>query len=807
MTSVSIIPISTATGLVSEAQIRAYIDDLFRHVDWSEGGVISLLGIGEKGTDKEGKFRERKFVDPRSAFCVSAIKGHVDRWAAHGVAAFIVPAVVRDEAEAAGDVTLERIQALTAIVVDIDSGDTGAKWEHAETHLGSASFTVLSGGVTDSGQPKRHCYWLLSEPAEDVERVAALRKVLAAKIGGDQSFGRATQVIRLPGSVYAKGGQAKPVQSISGSEVGEAPRDFHLDELAEAIEAMPAMEGVIVSVTPGTPSPMSECGSFMDFMAGAGKSMTSNAIEAMQRDVHEGGDTDRNRWSEFSAVAGFNIKQVRLGLMSLEEAAEAAYGWMLSHMVPPWPRERFQQEFIGILNHDMKANGPLQEMQRPGAGISVSTMETIDTTDDLLSWAVVHRSSPEPKARRMLVDGLVFAGKRHMVVAEGGAGKTFLCMDLALKLAAAGEGSSLTWMGQAITPEANGGTVIIMTGEDDIEELDIRWNALDSDGSMRRLAGERLIALPLDNLGGAFPLVSHHPATREAIASERWGKLYRAMHGIHQRGGRVSAVIIDTLNATLHGEENSAVVIGEYVRAVAPICGELKAALVVTHHVRKAGDEPIRDVDEMRAAIRGSTALPNAMRMVMGFWAAHDWQKRMKAMGLPPERGMLYMGGVLKANMPEAMKEPKTLLRQPSGLLEDVTLHERSSRGSTYELEEWLIWCIREYADHERLFFTRTDSNSVHNHRAMFHPKIAVLTRQETRDLIDRLLTQRRLVQRSVEGSGSSMMNRLDVPECLHIDRFAAPKGKKHKMLTFDHVYFDDGYGQIRAKYGHDDAG
>ena len=47
-------------------------------------------------------------------------------------------------------------------------------------------------------------------------------------------------------------------------------------------------------------------------------------------------------------------------------------------------------------------------------------------------------------------------------------------------------------------------------------------------------------------------------------------------------------------------------------------------------------------------------------------------------------------------------------------------------------------------------------------------------------------------------------MNRLDLPECLHIDRFAAPRGKKIELLTFDHLYFDEGYGQIRAKYGYE---
>ena len=223
---------------INHAAIKSYLDCLFHAVDWADGGIISLLGVGEKGTDKEGKFRERKFVDPRSPFMISMIEGHLQRWAKHGIAAFIVPAVVHPEAEAANDVTLERIAALTAIVVDIDSGNTEAKLAYAVSHLHAPSMIVASGGTTETGHPKIHVYWVLSEPEDSVESVAALRKELAAKIGGDQAFGRATQVIRIPGSIYAKSGASKPVELKH-----QDGRVYHWGDIAEAIVDMPYMEG------------------------------------------------------------------------------------------------------------------------------------------------------------------------------------------------------------------------------------------------------------------------------------------------------------------------------------------------------------------------------------------------------------------------------------------------------------------------------------------------------------------------------------------------------------------------------------
>src|SRR3546814_15400180 len=91
------------------------------------------------------------------------------------------------------------------------------------------------------------------------------------------------------------------------------------------------------------------------------------------------------------------------------------------------------------------------------------------------------------------------------------------------------------------------------------------------------------------------------------LPSAQWARLMSAISGIRDRGGWVSAVIVDTLNATLHGEENSAAVIQEYVRAIAPICGELGAAFVVTHHIRKQGKEPIRSEERRVGKECGST--------------------------------------------------------------------------------------------------------------------------------------------------------------------------------------------------------
>src|SRR3546814_21164896 len=71
-------------------------------------------------------------------------------------------------------------------------------------------------------------------------------------------------------------------------------------------------------------------------------------------------------------------------------------------------------------------------IERPAAN------RMITSTDELLAWQVrPEDAAAGPLRRRYLIDGLILAGKRHLLVAEGGAGKTYLCMDMALRLAAA----------------------------------------------------------------------------------------------------------------------------------------------------------------------------------------------------------------------------------------------------------------------------------------------------------------------------------------------------------------------------------
>lgn len=376
-------PITTNGALYRPELVEEYIAMLFRHVDWQPGQVMSLLGIGEKGTAQEGKFRERQIIPP--AF-IGVSHGHLKRWAEHHVAGFIVPAVLHAAAQDKGDVTLDKIAALTAIVLDLDSGDITAKAKYVTDRLGRPTMVVASGGKTDEGKFKAHLFWLLSEPSQEVERVAALRKKLAAKVGGDQSFGRATQVVRVPGSIHAKHGNAAVCTILDRGD-----GDYDLDELADIIENMAPMPGL---PAPVASAPMLTGLGGMDFTP-----RQDTAIAALHRDIDEGGD-DLTRWGEFSKVAGFNISEARAGRLLPEAAYTATNGWMLEHMNPPWPQARFDTEFRALVNKDVAGHGPMP----PAPGTREAWPDPAPLRDELPNVAPFHPDMLPSRLRGWVVD-------------------------------------------------------------------------------------------------------------------------------------------------------------------------------------------------------------------------------------------------------------------------------------------------------------------------------------------------------------------------------------------------------------------
>jgi hypothetical protein len=706
---------------------------LFR-TPFSAGEWVCLRGIGEKGTEREGVFAENILIQP-ALDCpnnlASVVYQHVLRWSTHGIGAFIVPGVLSEP-----EATSAHVIRFDTICCDIDSGNPWGAVNHIRAAGLEPSMVVASGGQTEQGNDKLHVYISTSRRLVTVPEAVSIRHDLAAKIGGDPQFGlgtdgnpfgRAHQPIRLAGSIHGKNGKMTLVEIRECNEVAYNP-----DHIIETVTQMQPMVGQAFERKKG---PASEKGQ-MDFRA-------LNLTE----EVHEGGDGDTTRWSQFSRVAGMFISSVRRGEVTEQEALERTIGWMDSHMVPPWPMPRAIKEFNAILRKDLHAHGPFPEPIKPIVS---------DDGQGLLAWAAHRWSGGVPPQRKFLVDKLILAGKHQLLVAEGGAGKTFLMLDLALKVAATDVCGPQVWCGHAVK---QGGTAVIITTEDDQEELHIRLSEIDQGGT-RFAVQDRLIILPLINSGGSFALVDKDPKTQESRASKKWLELMGHLRRIKD----LRLVVVDTLNSVMHGEENSATVINEFVRVASQVCGELGSALIITHHVRKQGDEPIRNTEDMKSAVRGSSALPAAFRSVLGIWHASDYERRMTAMKLSPKRGMLWKMAVIKANNPEMLDSELTLLRQPSGLLTDTTKEDLFNSVNMGEREAWLMFAVRHAGEcgHPYSIEGKNAKSGLYRRRNELPQVLRQTGAHEFDSLVSRLMMKEHLVACAARGTKDKKW--LDIP-------------------------------------------
>jgi RecA-family ATPase len=128
-----------------------------------------------------------------------------------------------------------------------------------------------------------------------------------------------------------------------------------------------------------------------------------------------------------------------------------------------------------------------------------------------------HRWIKWPKPEHTyLVESLVVKGEPHLFIAEGGAGKTGLIADLALKVAAYPEfGGDLDWCGQRIT---NGGTAVLLLCEDSQTEMHRRILEIDQGGLIAK-AGRRLVVIPLSAVSGRLSSLSSSECLTSALCA------------------------------------------------------------------------------------------------------------------------------------------------------------------------------------------------------------------------------------------------------------------------------------------------
>ena len=259
-----------------------------------------------------------------------------------------------------------------------------------------------------------------------------------------------------------------------------------------------------------------------------------------------------------------------------------------------------------------------------------------------------------------------------MFAAAGDSGKGMMTLDLAMKVAS-GDGMQSSFGGFV----SNHGTSIILSAEDDKDEIHRRISRLDPLNKRSGYAHDCII-VPLPNEGGVFPIMMKVDNTY--ATSPEFEKIYEEMLEIED----LALVVIDPMASFVHADVNADPAAGAaFMGLLAQISTETGATVMVNHHMAKIRDkEPITKPEEARNLIRGTSAIVDGVRSAFAVWQvdASLAQSRCTELNIEYTRNAVFDGAVVKSNGP-ANREIRHFIRNPNtGLLEDRTVDLKSSK-------------------------------------------------------------------------------------------------------------------------------
>jgi hypothetical protein len=614
------------------------------------GGIVHMRSVAEP---KDGRAALNHHYQLDHKF-PGVLADYLNFCATDRRAAFFLPGTVQ-----AGATGKAGVLSLPSILADFDKGDAPANLAAAEALLGPATMTVESGGTTDANTPKLHAYWVLEEPAmkADIDTACAARLALAERFNGDRAFQQPAQIIRIPGSIHQKG----------------TPKLVQLRSVTAARYSLPALSSLL-GVTAAQPAPAAGSPDFFDFSrtAGAGVDTLTRALTAP---VHSEGADGITRFEAAGSALGHFIRMVRQGKMTEPEAWQAALEWNQATLIPPWEPDRLRGDFDRLAALDLRTHGAIVAPALPAAPAS--------------GWALTDwrsdRFQGAPPVRQWIVDGVIPTATAGIFAAPGDAGKSMMALKLALDVATLPPNEN----GLAFPPRFFGGDVIargavvLITSEDDAEEVHRRLHALDP---TNQRAGKPLYVVPMISAGGARSIVAD--GANGPCPTPFWVEMRAQLAAIPN----LQLAIFDPLSSLVAGDTNDNTIGAAYMMIQSELAATTRAASLTLHHFAKGRGTPA-SLNEARDAIRGAGAFVDNARWALVMWEAdeEDAYNTLKPLGQEKRTkaaGIVYRGGLAKSNAP-GEKRIRTLVRNAeTGLLEDVTEQLRKATPRHDEIDD-----------------------------------------------------------------------------------------------------------------------
>jgi phage/plasmid primase-like uncharacterized protein len=373
---------------------------------------------------------------------------------------------------------------------------------------------------------------------------------------------------------------------------------------------------------------------------------------------------------------------------------------------------------------------------------------------DITKWDtrdIFKGKAPEIK---WLVEGVLPLGTNIVLAAEGGCGKGYMTLDLALRVAGKPAPSwdySVEDYGAFGNKILAHGPVIILTAEDDLDEMHRRFEAVD------RKPAHPVYILPLPNISGPMPLFNKSPLG--TVATDWWSDLSEQVNAI-----KPLLVIIDPMAAFVLDDINKDPAVGQWVqmqiRALATSSG---ACILINHHMSKT-KELVTSREMARGLVRGTTAIVDGARGCYVLWQVGEKEGKSICRLLHKKfvPGLIVKGCLVKNNFP-GDTAIKTYIRNDRGVLVPVDAKlDSATKGNTPAILDLLVVAIADAASAGHPF-QATGTQGLYERREQLPMGLRDVSKRDFESYGRTLLDAGRVVKCAPERGGKSKVW-LDVP-------------------------------------------
>lgn len=671
-------------GLVPNRQVmHDFLASLFSELDGMEGGVFeiaysdpsnaitraSLFEISPDGFNEAADFAARMKIN-------------------NGVNCYFAPSIRKPSAHR--NRRAKRADVMGACVVWADFDEPGAieaatqQWRELQL---PPHAVVVTGRIPNT---RAQAFWRIDEKIEDFklldEALAGLH--VGLNFHGDPKVVNVDRVMRLPGSIsWPKQGKEGRVAELTELHNGSgAPAEPYEIERFQTVfpprdpvaarkgedGAPGGLFGETTAVKRAVPDPVTQTREFdtlgrrIDGREEYGMRVICGTIRNLAAKLDRWPTADEvyvEAWPTFARECAPKVARVgEDSAVGLEREGRGST-WFVAKC-KTHVRRAHEGAITGLETVD-RAKVAVALNSQPDPSILRSAPALNFFGGDFSAARFIGRIAPKVD---YLVEGVVPQSRPALLAAIGGLGKSFVALDLCLKVAAGPTfGVPPKWFGRDVTGH---GAALFITAEDDENAIHRRLNSITDDEMLGR-ARERLHILPLPNHGGALPLVAKTPAGPQVTTQ---------MHDLIKQASAVPdlrLIVIDPLQAFCLADVNTEPAVAQALwAAVSQLSAQTGATVIILHHMRKDGLGEVKGLAQARESIRGTSAIVDGARLALVMYPLDGERASKAAKGLSLGAtvfGDLVAGGVVKTN-DEADKSEHFFQRAESGLLHDRTM-------------------------------------------------------------------------------------------------------------------------------------